>query len=93
MGLAWRKGSVISLWSLGVKNNATDSCGPLGFSEYISLFVCLRLQGHLHKEECFQLKAWPCDIPVKAVASVDLFSHMKGFFLPFTLSVALLFVQ
>lgn len=78
---------MISLCSQGVKNNATDSRGPLGFSEYISLFVCLHLQGHPHKEECFQLKVWPCDIPVKAVASVDLFPCMKGFFLPFAFSV------
>lgn len=67
-----KKGSFISSCSLGVKYNATDSPRPLGFYEYISLFICLQLQGHLHKDEHFQLVVWSCDIPVKTVTCVVL---------------------
>lgn len=41
------------------------------FNEHISLFICLQLQ-NLQKEELFQPKVLPCEMPVKVVACVVL---------------------
>lgn len=44
----------------------------LVFSEHISLFICLQLQGYLHKGEHFQPKLLSYEMPVKVVACVVL---------------------
>lgn len=84
----------------GSIGNCTDSPMLLVFYEHISLFICLQLQGHLHKEEDFQAKDLSYEMPVKVVACVVLpsvealvlFPCMKGFFCPsVSLHVALFY--